>query len=105
MNILRLLLLRKRSNLLINRDFGLLWIGQAISIIGDLFFDTTLILWITTVLARGQVWAALAVSGVALASTIPQLVVGPLVGVFVDRWDKRRTMLLMDGIRAVPILS
>jgi MFS family permease len=37
---------------------------------------------------------------VLLSATIPIVVLGPLAGVFVDRWDKRRTMLLMDLIRA-----
>ncbi len=101
MNILGVASSNKLKQLMINRDFSFLWIGQTISVIGDVFFDTTLILWITTVLARGQVWLPLAVSGVALSASIPQLVIGPLVGVFVDRWDKRRTMLWMDAIRAV----
>jgi hypothetical protein len=31
------------------------------------------------------------------------LVVRPITGVFVDRWDKRRTMLWMDAARAMLI--
>jgi MFS family permease len=93
------------AKLLINRDFGFLWIGQTISGVGDFFFDTTLILWMTTGVARGQVWLPLAVSGVVLSSSIPQLVVGPLAGVFVDRWDKRSTMLWMDATRAILVAT
>jgi len=92
-----------KTNLLINRNFTLLWFGQAVSQVGDFFFDTTLILWIATSLAKGQSWAALAISGAALAATLPALIVGPIAGVFVDRWDKRRTMLRMDGLRAIII--
>lgn len=33
------------AKLLINRDFGFLWMGQTISGVGDFFFDTTLILF------------------------------------------------------------
>ncbi len=91
------------TKLLINRDFACLWIGQTISGAGDLFFDTTLILWITTVVARGQSWLALAVSGVALSVSIPKIFLGPLAGVFVDRWNKRRTLMQMDGFRALLI--
>ena len=94
----------RASRWFINRNFTLLWIGRTISITGDLFFSTTMILWFTTVIARGQSWAALAISGVALAETIPSLVVGPIAGVFVDRWDKRRTMLVMDVSRALLIV-
>ena len=93
----------KKPGLLINRDFALLWSGRSISLIGDYAFDTTLVLWIATIIARGQSWAPLAVSGVLLATSIPMFVVGPIAGVFVDRWNKRRTMLWMDAARAVLI--
>lgn len=89
-----------KLSLLVNRNFALLWSGQAISQIGDWVFDTTLVLWIGVVLGRGQSWAPLAVSGVLAAASLPFFLVGPLAGVFVDRWDKRRTMLAMDGARA-----
>lgn len=48
----------------------------------------------------GQSWAPLAISGVLIATAIPTLLVGPFAGVFVDRWNKRRTMLVMDACRA-----
>jgi MFS family permease len=79
--------------LFINRNFALLWWGQAISSIGDYAWDTALVLWIATFLAKGRPWAPLAVSGVLLAAALPQIVVGPIAGVFVDRLDKRRTMI------------
>jgi MFS family permease len=88
---------------LINRNFALLWSGGAISNVGDFVFDTTLVLWIATSLAAGQSWAPLAVSGLLLAVLVPSLLLGPLAGVFVDRWDKRRTMLAMDALRTVLI--
>ncbi|HEU5367178.1 MAG TPA: MFS transporter, partial [Ktedonobacterales bacterium] len=94
----------KKSSFLINRDFGLLWGGQSISNVGDFVFDTTLILWIATIIATGQSWAPLAVSGVLVATSIPIFLVGPIAGVFVDRWDKRRTMLAMDAARAILIV-
>lgn len=93
----------QKSRWFINRNFTLLWIGRTISITGDFFFSTTMILWLATGIGRGQAWTPLAISGVALAGIIPTLVVGPIAGVFVDRWDKRRTMLLMDALRAILI--
>lgn len=91
----------RKPGLLINGNYGRLWIGLTISVFGDFIFDTTLVLWIAAVIARGQSWAPLAVSGVFIATTIPMLVVGPIAGVFVDRWSKRGTMLVMDVLRAV----
>src|SRR5579862_2302885 len=88
-----------KGGLLINRNFALLWSGQALSILGDMVFTTTLVVWIATQLARGQSWAPLAVTGVLLAAAIPAFLIGPFAGVFVDRMDKRRMMLVMDGMR------
>jgi MFS family permease len=90
----------KKPGLLINRQFALLWSGQSISYLGDFVFDTTLILWVATSIARGQSWAPLAVSGLLVATSLPALLIGPLAGVFVDRWDKRQTMLWTDALRA-----
>lgn len=39
---------------LINRNYARLWSGQAVSTIGDYVFDTTLVLWVGTVLAKGR---------------------------------------------------
>jgi MFS family permease len=99
-----------RVGFFINRNYTWLWFGQGISLLGDEIFDITLVVWIATVLARtpdGGIapWAPLAVSGVLIAATVPVFLVGPLAGVFVDRWPKRRTMLVADALRAVLVLS
>ena len=88
------------SSLLINRDYTRLWYGQAVSTVGDYVFDTTLVLWVATVLARGQSWAPAAVSGILLAVGAAVLLVGPVAGVFVDRWNRRVTMLRTEVVRA-----
>jgi MFS family permease len=87
--------------LLINRNFALLWGGQSVSVIGDATFTTTLVLWVATSLAKNQLWSPLAVSGIFLAMSVPTLIVGPIAGVFADRWEKRRTLLRMDAARAL----
>ncbi len=93
----------KQVPLFINRNFALLWSGQSISNVGDFVFDTTLVLWIATIIAKNQSWAPLAVSGVLVATAVPIFLIGPIAGVFVDRWNKRRTMLAMDASRAILI--
>jgi MFS family permease len=85
----------------INRNFALLWWGQAISSIGDYAWDTALVLWVASYLVAGQSWAPLAVSGLVMAAAVPQVLVGPIAGVFVDRWDKRMTMVLMAALQAI----
>jgi MFS family permease len=91
--------------LLINERFARFWLSEAVSLLGDAVFDLTVLLWISIVLARGQPWAPAAASGVLIAVLVPTIVVGPLAGVFVDRWDPRRTMLWSDAIRAVTVGS
>jgi MFS family permease len=90
---------------LINRNFALLWSGQVVSDLGSVIFTTTMVIWIGAVLAAGATWAPLAVSSVLVAQALPQVALRPLAGVFVDRWDVRRTMLRMDGLRAALIGS
>lgn len=89
----------KKPGLLINRSFARLWTGQSLSVFGDMIFDMTLLVWVA-VLTKGQPWSPLAISGLLVAAAVPNLLIGPIAGVFVDRWDKRHTMLWMDAIRA-----
>jgi len=44
------------------------------------------------------------VSAVLLVSLLPAIAIGPLAGVFADRWNPRRTMVASDGLRAVLVL-
>jgi MFS family permease len=95
------------ARFLVNRAFSRLWFGQAISSVGDFVFDTTLTLWIATVLLAGSRWAPEAVSGLMLCAFAfaVAVLVGPLSGVFVDRWSKRRTMLASEAVRAIQLLA
>jgi MFS family permease len=92
---------RESPGLLANRNFLLLLCGQTVSNFGDIIFDTTLTLWIAVRIAAERTWAPLAISGVLAAATLPVLFVGPIAGVFVDRWNKRNTMLAADALRAI----
>ncbi|MFC5911360.1 MFS transporter [Streptacidiphilus monticola] len=89
------------ERLLINRSYARLWAGQAVSTVGDYVFDTTLVLWIATELGRGRSWAPAAVSGATFVVGAAVMLVGPVAGVFVDRWSRKRTMLGTDLLRAL----
>lgn len=84
---------------LINRNFGFLVVGQGISQFGDFVFNFTLGVWIAATVAAGQPWAPLAFGATILAGYLPALVIGPWAGVFVDRWQHRRTLITMDILR------
>lgn len=68
-------------------------------------FDTTVLLWIATVVARGQSWAPVAGSGALIASVVPVLLVSPFAGVYVDRWNPKRTMLIGDALRGLLVAT
>jgi MFS family permease len=82
-----------------NRNFSLLWTGQLVSLLGDRIHIVALGALVAT---RGT---ALEVGLVFAATAAPSVVLGPLAGVLVDRWDRRRTMIACDLIRAVLVLS
>ena len=92
---------------LINARFAVFLGGRFLSGVGDFTFDTSIVLWVATVLTHGAQRSPLAVSGVLLASSFPAVVLAPVAGVFVDRWNKRRVMLWMDALRAflIPLVA
>jgi MFS family permease len=87
------------NGFLINRNFRLLAIGQAISNMGDFVYSTTLLIWVYVL-----THSAAAVSGVLIAQYLPVFLLGPIAGVFVDRWDRRQTMVISDVTRAIIVL-
>ena len=89
--------------MLVNRNYAKLWYGQAVSAIGDTVFATTLVLWVSQVLARGLAWAPAAVSGILVAAGAAIALVGPVAGVFVDRWNRKSTMMRTEVIRAAMV--
>ena len=88
---------------LVNRNYAKLWYGQAVSAVGDTVFGTTLVLWVSQVLARGSAWAPAAVSGILVAAGAAVALVGPVAGVFVDRWNRKSTMMRTEAIRAAMV--
>ncbi len=90
---------------LINRNYAKLWYGQAVSAVGDSVFGTTLVLWVSQVLAGGRSWAPAAVSGILVAVCAAFALVGPVAGVFVDRWNRKSTMMRTELVRAAMVAS
>ena len=88
-----------------NRNWRLLWLSQSASLAGDIVFDTSVLLWVVQIIARHQPWAPAAGSGVLIAAVAPAVVLGPFAGVLVDRWDRRRTMLVADAARALLVAA
>ena len=81
--------------LLRNRNFFWLWLGQAISLVGDEVRDWAMIFWIFEASGRSPVVQSLSF----IAVMAPGLLLGPFAGVLVDRWDRRRVMIISDIVR------
>lgn len=81
------------------RDFGLLWLAGLVSVAGDFAFVTALPLHIYR-----QTDSALATAGSFIAYFLPGVLIGSVAGVFVDRWDRKRTMVVADLARALILL-
>jgi dTMP kinase len=83
--------------LLRNGRFRKLWLSQFVSGIGDWLVVGLLIPLVTT-LSGGS---AFAVAGIMIVKILPSLLLSSVVGVLVDRFDRRRLMIACDAIRAV----
>jgi MFS family permease len=83
-----------------NANFRNLWLGQIVSQIGDYFAFLALTV-VVSGFSNTTEGTVLAVSGLLISFSLPRLLFGLLAGVFVDRWDRRRTMLVSDLVRVV----
>ena len=84
-----------------NRNFFLLWIGQIISQLGDRLGQMALIAFVY-LRAPGS---TLQIAKILSFTIIPVFLIGPLAGVYVDRWDRRRTMYVCDFMRSMLMLA
>jgi MFS family permease len=83
-----------------NRNYRYTWMGQVVSDIGDWFNNIAVF-----ALVMEKSGSGLVVSGVMLARAIPAVVAGPIAGVLLDRFDRKRIMIASDLIRAAVALA
>jgi MFS family permease len=83
-----MLKLRSRTGV---QAFFTIWTGQLVSLIGSGLTGFALAVWVYQ--ATGSVTQF---SMIALATTLPGILLAPLTGTLVDRWDRRKVMLLAD---------
>lgn len=81
-------------NLTHNRSFVALWIGQAISSIGDYFSLLAIPIFVNRLTGSVMLVGLSFISGM-----LPALILGPIAGVFVDRFDRRKVMIISDVLR------
>jgi MFS family permease len=79
-----------------NRNYRYTWIGQIVSEAGDHFNNVAVLSLAVAETHKGAV-----IAGLMLSRAIPAVLVGPLAGVLLDRFDRQRIMIASDLIRGV----
>ena len=82
------------------KTFAVIWSGQLASILSSEVVAYSIIFWMSLETGSAEVLALAAIAGM-----LPQSLLGPLVGVYVDRWDRKRTMILADSFIALCTLA
>jgi len=77
------------------RKFAVLWAGQFFSLISSSAVNFAIIIWLSLKTESAEVLTYAAIAGL-----LPQGLIGPFAGVFVDRWNRKLTMMLSDGFVA-----
>lgn len=83
-----------------NPNYRYTWIGQVVSEIGDHFNNIAVFS-----LALEHTQSGLVVTGIMLSRAIPAILAGPIAGVVLDRYDRRRIMIASDLLRAALALG
>ncbi len=84
-----------------NRNYRFLWLGSVITQLGDWFN----LLASAELIARLSNSSGVAISYLFLVRFVPLFLFSPLAGVFADRFDRRRILILTDVLRAGTVLG
>src|SRR3989338_192281 len=84
-----------------DRNFFLLWLGQIISQFGDRLNQMALVGFIHSRSPGSTVELAKLLS----FTILPVFLIGPVAGVYVDRLDKRKLMIICDILRGILVLA
>lgn len=88
------------KNVLINRNFILLWIGRLVSQVGDKFYGIALAWWVLQKTQSPVIMGMLMVT-----SALPGLLIAPWAGVYIDRWYRKPVIIVADVTRGLFVLA
>jgi DHA3 family macrolide efflux protein-like MFS transporter len=80
--------------------FFIIWSGQAVSLLGSQLAQFALIWWLTQETGSATVLALASMVGL-----LPRVILGPIIGALVDRWNRRHIMLVADSAIALVSLG
>jgi len=79
-----------------NKNFFLLWQGQLVSVLGNIVYSIALGFWMLDLTGSTALMGSLMAT-----SMVPNLIIAPFAGVLVDKWDRKRIIVMTDFIRGV----
>jgi MFS transporter, DHA3 family, macrolide efflux protein len=74
------------------KTFFILWASQAVSLLGSALVEFALA-WYLTI----ETGSATILATAMLMAMVPQIVLGPIIGPLVDRWNRKRIMIFADS--------
>src|SRR5437870_3010031 len=83
-----------------NRGFFRFWLAQLISQFGDRVHQMALV----GLIAARHPGSSIELAKLLSFTIIPVFIIGPIAGVYIDRWDHRRTLFICDFIRGLLVL-
>jgi DHA3 family macrolide efflux protein-like MFS transporter len=78
------------------KRFITIWTGQASSLIGSQLVQFALVWWLTI-----QTGSATVLAIASVAAMVPQILLSPIAGAYVDRWKRRHVMIAADAFIAL----
>jgi len=78
------------------KRYLMIWIGQVASLLGSRMSQFALTIWLWQ-----QTEQATPITLLAFASEVSLLAVTPFAGIWVDRWNRKRIMMLGDAVAAI----
>lgn len=78
------------------KKFIIIWSGQIFSILSSAIVGFSVMFWLSIETKSAEVLAY-----AVLATLLPQALLGPFAGVYVDRWKRKITMIAADGFVAL----
>ncbi|MBE0634501.1 MFS transporter, partial [Candidatus Bipolaricaulota bacterium] len=78
------------------RRYAIIWVGQKLSWIGSKAGGFALVWWLTRETGSAQVLAT-----ATMGLILPTVLLGPIAGAYVDRWNRRLTIIISDSFIAL----
>ncbi len=78
------------------KKFFVIWISQAASLVGSAVVNFALAWYLTQ-----ETGSATILATALMIAFLPQIILGPLIGPYIDRWDRKKIIIISDSFIAV----